>query len=102
MKIANLAVCNQKEPMGIDLNPYLSWTLESEQENTVQVAYEITVKTEDDILLFETEHVESDETSFVKLTTLRHRSRTRCLVHLHDYPIPEDESGSFFYLYGVN
>lgn len=92
MKIANLAVCNQKEPMGIDLNPYLSWTLESEQENTVQVAYEITVKTEDDILLFETEHVESDETSFVKLTTLRHRSRTRCLVHLQVWDNHEQSS----------
>ena len=43
MRVYDVTVEYQKEPIGIDVCPRFSWKLESEEENTYQKAYEIKV-----------------------------------------------------------
>ena len=47
MEVTKLRVLHMEEPLGIDRNPYFSWKLESQQNDTVQSTYHITVREQD-------------------------------------------------------
>ena len=46
MRLYDVTVEYQKEPIGIDVCPRFSWKLESQEENTYQKSYEISVAKE--------------------------------------------------------
>ena len=43
MRVYDVTVEYQKEPIGIDVCPRFSWKLDSQEQNTYQKAYEIKV-----------------------------------------------------------
>ena len=46
MKIVEIKTLNMIAPLGIDTKPYFSWKMESDQQGTMQEAYQIQVKAE--------------------------------------------------------
>lgn len=46
MKITHLRTLDMKDPLGIDINPYFSWELESEEKHTLQHSYRIILRKE--------------------------------------------------------
>lgn len=64
MRVYDVTVEYQKEPIGIDVCPRFSWKLESEEENTYQKAYEIKVtKAEEEV--WSSGRVENGQSLFV-------------------------------------
>lgn len=44
MKIVEIKTLNMIAPLGIDTKPYFSWKMESDQQGTMQEAYQIRLK----------------------------------------------------------
>ena len=66
LKIKDLTTEYQKNPIGIDTkNPRFSWKLDSDQKNTMQKAYHIVVKKENEIV-FDSEWQESEQSIAVR------------------------------------
>lgn len=66
LKIKDLTTEYQKNPIGIDTkNPRFSWKLDSDQKNTMQKAYHIVVKKENEIV-FDSEWRESEQSIAVR------------------------------------
>lgn len=64
MRVYDVTVEYQKEPIGIDVCPRFSWKLESQEENTYQKAYEIKVtKAEEEV--WSSGRVENGQSLFV-------------------------------------
>ena len=49
------------EPLGIDVKPYFSWVVKSEERNTVQEAYQIVVVDEEKKQVWDSGKVKSDQ-----------------------------------------
>lgn len=45
--VTSLKTLHMSEPLGIDVKPYFSWVVKSEERNTVQEAYQIVVVDEE-------------------------------------------------------
>lgn len=65
MKLYALKTTHEENPISIDQTPYFSWKLESEQENTMQTAYQIVVSASDNTVVWDSGKIESDKSTFV-------------------------------------
>ncbi len=66
MKVYDLKTLHSVQPLGIDTIPYFSWKIKSEQENTVQASYQVTVwKAGSKTSIWDSGLVESTQNSFV-------------------------------------
>ncbi len=97
MKIGRLQTLKQNNPVGIDKKPYFSWILESEKTNVVQTAYRIQVKAEDEVVLWDTDWVESDENSFIVYDGAPLESCTRYIVQVEAKNNYEEQADSSAY-----
>lgn len=43
MKVKEITTLNMENPLGIDVTPYFSWKIESEEPGTLQTAYQVQV-----------------------------------------------------------
>ncbi len=53
MKLTNLRICSQENPLGIQGAPWFSWVLTSKKQNVVQEAFSITVTDESGAVVWE-------------------------------------------------
>lgn len=65
MQIYDLTVMHLENPLGIEGNPYFGWKIESEQQDTIQIAYQIKVSDDKGRYVWRSERVKSDKSSFV-------------------------------------
>ncbi|MDD3168641.1 MAG: family 78 glycoside hydrolase catalytic domain, partial [Eubacteriales bacterium] len=66
MNLSKLKTNHMANPLGIDMNPYFSWIIESTEQNVIQTAYQIIVKNQDGNTFWDTGKVLSDTSSFVE------------------------------------
>ena len=64
MNLYDLKTNHEKELLGIDTDPYFSWKLESDKENTEQVSYHLIVKDRENVL-WDTGVVRSGKSTFI-------------------------------------
>lgn len=77
MKIVEIKTLNMIAPLGIDTKPYFSWKMESDQQGTMQEAYQIQVKAEkNETDCWNTGKVESEQSIFVWYQGEALKSRT--------------------------
>lgn len=76
MKLSQLKTLCMSEPLGIDVNPYFSWIIESETPDTMQRSYRLTVTDEAGKLCWDTGTVESDQNSYLPYSGETLESRT--------------------------
>ncbi len=78
MEVTKLRVLHMEEPLGIDRNPYFSWKLESQQNDTVQSTYHITVREQDsDKIVWDTGVQHGRANAFIPYGGAPLRSKTR-------------------------
>ncbi|MFP7471434.1 family 78 glycoside hydrolase catalytic domain [Niallia taxi] len=78
VKVDNLKVENQVNPMGIDiLKPRFSWTILSSNHNVLQTAYHIIVTDEQGIKVWNSNKVETDQSVWIEYNGSPLQSRTR-------------------------
>lgn len=77
MMVTNLKTLQMKDPVGIDVQPYFSWMLESDLPDTVQVSYHLQLKSEDGGLIWDSGVRQTDENSYVLYEGDDLESRTR-------------------------
>ena len=66
MQVKKLKTLHQKAPVGIDVNPYFSWIMESSDEKDVmQTAYRLTIQHQDGSVVWDTGKVESDSSNYI-------------------------------------
>lgn len=97
MKVINLRVMHMKDPLGIDINPYFSWIIESEIHDTIQTAYSIIVK-EGDAVVWDTGKVESSNNCYLVYSGNTLKSRTYYTISVtvwDNYGNEAKEKGSF-------
>ena len=63
--VTSLKTLHMSEPLGIDVKPYFSWVVKSEERNTVQEAYQIVVVDEEKKQVWDSGKVKSDQESFI-------------------------------------
>lgn len=66
MQLINLKTLHMKNPLGIDLNPYFSWMMQSDEFNVVQTAYQIEVTDTEGKKVWDSGRLESDNISFIE------------------------------------
>lgn len=86
MKVKNLKTLHMTNPLGIDVNPYFSWMIESPEQNVMQTAYQIVVKHECGTAVWDTGIIQSDASSFIEYAgdPLVSRSRYEWTVKVWD------------------
>ncbi|QNK39091.1 glycoside hydrolase family 78 protein [Caproicibacter fermentans] len=86
MKVKNLKTLHMTNPLGIGLNPYFSWMMESSKKNVMQTAYQIVLKHEDGTAVWDTGKIQSEASSFIeyKGDPLVSRSRYEWTVKVWD------------------
>lgn len=76
MKLSQLKTLRMSEPLGIDVNPYFSWIIESETPDTMQRSYRLTVTDEAGKLCWDTGTVESNQNAYLPYSGEALESRT--------------------------
>ena len=66
MHLINLRTLNMNNPLGIDVNPYFSWIIQSEEQDVMQSAYKIIVKSDENQEVWNTGKIESADSNFIK------------------------------------
>lgn len=67
LKISELRIADRENPFGISSAiPLISWKLESDVNNTYQSSYHILIKSEDNILFWDSGIVQSDCSVYIK------------------------------------
>ncbi len=77
MELKRLRTLHMENPMGIDVNPYFSWMLESERQNVIQKSYRLYVKDSQEDFVWDSGWVESDENTFIPYEGEKLRSREK-------------------------
>lgn len=77
MKLKRLRTLHMENPMGIDVNPYFSWMLESKKQNVIQEAYRLYVKDSRGDFVWDSGWIESNENAFVPYDGEKLKSRTK-------------------------
>lgn len=77
MTVKNLKTLHMTRPLGIDVNPYFSWMLESAEPNTCQKSYHLTVTDESGSLCMDTGIQEDDKSTYHPYQGAPLKSRTR-------------------------
>ena len=75
MRLYDLKTLHMKKCVGIDQNPYFSWKIANDKNDTVQCAYQIQVLCDEECL-WDTGKVESEKQSFVEYEGIALSSRT--------------------------
>jgi len=65
MNISKLKTLHMSDPLGIDVNPYFSWIIESDARDIMQSAYRIVVAEPSGTIAWDTGKVESDNSAFI-------------------------------------
>ncbi len=81
MQVKELKILNMTNPLGIDIRPYFSWIMESNEPGTVQTAYSVLVKSGGSVV-WDTGKVESNNNSFVSYEGEALQSRCRYSVNV--------------------
>lgn len=76
MKISEVKVLHMSNPLGIDRNPFFSWKLLSQKENTMQSAYRIVVTEDGGAQVWDSGKKESGENLYIDYAGNRLKSRT--------------------------
>ena len=66
LELKDLRCNHEKSPKGINGNPVFSWILESDEKNTMQVAYQIVITSEGKIII-DTDRIDSDDSIEVQV-----------------------------------
>lgn len=64
MKLSDLTIEYRRNPLGLDHQPRFSWKIQSEKQNTMQAAYQISVW-EDEAMVWDSGRIESEQSLFV-------------------------------------
>ena len=75
MRLYDLKTLHMKKCVGIDQNPYFSWKIANDKNDTVQCAYQLQVLCDEECL-WDTGKVESEKQSFVEYEGITLSSRT--------------------------
>ena len=75
MRLYDLKTLHMKKCVGIDQNPYFSWKIANDKNDTVQCAYQLQVLCDEECL-WDTGKVESEKQSFVEYEGIALSSRT--------------------------
>ena len=82
--VTSLKTLHMSEPLGIDVKPYFSWVVKSEERNTVQEAYQIVVVDEEKKQVWDSGKVKSDQESFI---TYCGKSLKSCMKYIWNVEI---------------
>ena len=82
--VTSLETLHMSEPLGIDVKPYFSWVVKSEERNTVQEAYQIVVVDEEKKQVWDSGKVKSDQESFI---TYCGKSLKSCMKYIWNVEI---------------
>ncbi len=98
MIITNLTTLGMHNPVGIDINPYFSWIMESDQENVLQTKYRIVVKTVSGETVWDSGRINSDISCFIDYRgkDLLSRARYNWTVEVWDNQDNKSVSEAFF------
>ncbi len=77
MRLTRLRTLHQETPLGIDVVPYFSWNLESEQPDVMQTQYRIFVSAADGTCVWDSGECLSEENSFIPYEGKPLQSRNR-------------------------
>lgn len=66
MKLTHLKTLHRDSHIALDRNPYFSWVLESDKENTFQKAYRIQVFDSENLIVWDSQTVQSDKNDFIE------------------------------------
>lgn len=77
LALTNLKCLHLNNPMGIELQPYFSWVLKSDEEGTMQKAYKIKVSDEGGRTCWDTGWMESEQSTYVTYVGENLQSRTK-------------------------
>ncbi|GAA0790791.1 glycoside hydrolase family 78 protein [Faecalicatena orotica] len=77
LEIKKLRCMHMKCPRGIDKEPYFSWVLESNDENVVQVSYQLQVTDEENRLVWDSKRCVSGQSTYVEYEGEELKSRTK-------------------------
>lgn len=77
MVLKNLKALHMTQPLGIDVNPYFSWMLDSPEQNTLQESYHLMVMDESGHCCMDTNVQESSRSTYVPYQGTPLKSRTR-------------------------
>ncbi len=77
MELKRLRTLHMENPMGIDVNPYFSWMLESKRQNVIQKAYRLYVKDLQGDFVWDSGWIESDENTFIPYEGEKLKSREK-------------------------
>ena len=98
IRLTKLRCLHMNEPRGIDVVPYFSWVIESDQHDVMQAAYQITVKESEGKIIWDTGRVESDTSVFISYegTSLKSRKTYQWRVTVLDNLGNETSATSIF------
>ena len=77
MKLKQLKTLHMSNPLGIDVIPYFSWKMESDEQNVMQTAYQIIVEDETGNEVWNTGKILSDQSAYILYEGKSLLSRTR-------------------------
>lgn len=82
MEITELKTLHMTDPLGIDVTPYFSWKLRSEQPDTVQTQYQLTVTDPDGRTVLDAGPIATDKNTYIAYAGEPLRSRSRYTIEV--------------------
>lgn len=82
LKIYDIKVLHEKNPMGIDEMPYFSWKLESEKQNILQESYQINITDDKKTYSWTSDVIKDSKNSFVVCDELKLKPKTKYMVEV--------------------
>lgn len=98
LELKNLKCMHLIRPIGIDENPYFSWVLESDEENVMQISYQLLVTDEEGNVVWDSMRCASEQSLYVEYEgeALKSKTKYKWKVHIEDNHGNRAEASSEF------